>query len=146
MVRRRVTFLALAALAAVTLAACSGSESASRRPQPEEVPVEKGGPVLRLVELNSWYRAMLVDPAAISDPHQLETLARPVCEGETVCRVGVWYDKYAVPNGMPVRKPQIEAQEYAFGRNAEGVETSLWNCNKYPEFEAEGACLPRLLN
>jgi hypothetical protein len=50
-----------------------------------------------------------------------------------------------MPNAMPVRGQQLEAQDYAFGRNPQGEETSLWNCNKYPEFEAEDACLPRLL-
>ena len=86
-------------------------------------------PVIRLVELNSWYRAMLVEREATRDPKNLEVLARPVCEGMTVCRVGIWTDEYAMPNGMPVHAQQLEAQEYAFGRNPKGEETSLWNCN-----------------
>ena len=76
--------------------------------------------------------------------HRFEALARPICQGLTVCRVGIWTDQWSMPNAMPVRAPQLEAQEYAFGRNAKGEETSLWNCNKYPEFEAKDACLPRL--
>jgi hypothetical protein len=102
--------------------------------------------IIRTVELNTWYRAVLVDKAATRNPHDLEALVRPVCEGLTVCRVGVWTDEWSMPNAMPVRGAQLEAQEYAFGRNAKGEETSLWNCNKYPELEAEGACLPRVLN
>jgi predicted small secreted protein len=102
--------------------------------------------IVRVVELNSWYRAVLVERAATRNPHDLEALVRPVCDGLTVCRVGVWTDEWSMPNAMPVRGPQLEAQEYAFGRNAKGEETSLWNCNKYPEFEAEDVCLPRLLN
>lgn len=100
--------------------------------------------VIRTVELNNWYRAMLVEREATRNPRDLEALARPICEGLAVCRVGIWTEEYAMPNGMPVRAPQLEAQEYAFGRNQKGEETSLWNCNKYPEFEAEGACLPRV--
>ena len=101
--------------------------------------------IVRTVELNSWYRAMLVEREATRNPRDLEALARPVCKGLTVCRVGIWTDEFTMPNGMPVRGTQLEAQEYAFGRNPKGEETSLWNCNKYPEFEAEHACLPRVL-
>lgn len=101
--------------------------------------------VIKVVELNDWYRAMLVEREATRDPRDLEALARPVCDGLTVCRVGVWTDLRTMPNAMPVRGQQLEAQDYAFGRNPQGEETSLWNCNKYPEFEAEDACLPRLL-
>lgn len=139
-------FLPLTALAVLALTACSGGATTAKRPAAQVVPVEPGGPVLRLVELNTWYRAALIDPAAVKDPRQLEALARPICDKLTVCRVGVWFDKYTMPNGMPVRTPQLEAQEYAFGRTANGAETSLWNCNKYPEFEAEDACLPRLMD
>jgi hypothetical protein len=138
--------LPLAVVAALALAACSGGSSTAKRPEAKVMPVEEGSAILHLVELNSWYHAALVDPAAIKDPRQLEALVRPICEKLTVCRVGVWYDKYTMPNGMPVRTPQLEAQEYAFGRTADGKETSLWNCNKYPQFEAEEACLPRLMN
>ena len=102
-------------------------------------------PIIRIVELNDWYRAMLVEREATRNPRDLEALAKPVCEGMTVCRVGIWTDEWSMPNAMPVRAPQLEAQEYAFGRNPQGEETSLWNCNKYPEFEAEDACLPLLL-
>lgn len=106
---------------------------------------EAGSLVIKVVELNSWYRAVLVEREATRNPRDLEALAKPLCEGLTVCRVGVWTDQWSTPHAMPIRAPQLEAQEYAFGRNPEGVETSLWNCNKYPEFEAEQLCLPRVL-
>lgn len=109
------------------------------------VAAEAGSLVIEVVELNDWYRAMLVEREATRNPRDLEALARPVCDGLTVCRVGVWTDRRAMPNAMPVRGQQLEAQDYAFGRNPQGEETSLWNCNRYPEFEAEDACLPRLL-
>jgi len=101
--------------------------------------------IVKVVDLNTWYRAALVEREATRNPEDLEALARPICQGLTVCRVGIWTDQWSMPNAMPVRAPQLEAQEYAFGRNAKGEETSLWNCNKYPEFEAKDACLPRLL-
>jgi hypothetical protein len=117
------------------VAGLSGVASAQQTTPP-------GPPVIKIVELNSWYRAMLVEREATRNPRDLEALAKPVCEGLTVCRVGVWTDEWSMPNAMPVRAPQLEAQEYAFGRNPQGEETSLWNCNKYPEFNAEAACLP----
>jgi hypothetical protein len=146
MLRRAGTHLPLIVVTALLLAACSGGGSAPKRDAAKTLPVEPGGPILRLVELNSWYHAALVDPKAVKNTRDLEALVRPLCDKLTVCRVGVWYDQYSMPNAMPVRTPQLEAQEYAFGRTAAGAETSLWNCNKYPEFEAEGACLPRLMN
>jgi hypothetical protein len=134
------------AVAVLALAACSGGGAAAKRPTAQVIPVEKGGAIVRLVQLNSWYRAALVDPEAVADPRDLDALVRPICDKMTVCRVGVWFDKFNMPNAMPVRTPQLEAQEFAFGRTADGTETALWNCSKYPEFEAEDACLPRLMN
>jgi hypothetical protein len=132
--------LPLAVAAALMVAGSGGAiaqqQSGAAQPQ---------APVIKIVELNVWYRAMLVEREATRNPRDLEALARPVCEGLTVCRVGVWTEEYSMPNAMPVRAPQMEAEEYAFGRNPKGEETSLWNCNKYPEFEAEDACLPRLM-
>jgi hypothetical protein len=127
------------AFAASLVIGCSGVSAAGEAAKPADS-------VIRVVELNSWYRAALVERAATRNPRDLEALVHPICEGLTVCRVGVWTDEWSMPNAMPVSTPQLEAQEYAFGRNAKGEETSLWNCNKYPEFEAEQACLPRLLN
>lgn len=113
---------------------------------PVERPVEAGGPILKLIELNSWYRAALVSREATRNPRDLEAIARPICEGLSVCRVGIWTDQFTMPAAMPVRAPQLEAQEFAFGRTAKGEESALWNCNRYPEFEDEDACLPSVLN
>jgi len=101
--------------------------------------------VIKVVELNAWYRAVLVEREATRNPRDLEALAKPLCEGKQVCRVGIWTDQWSVPQAMPIAAPQLEAMEYAFGRNAEGQETSLWNCGRYPEFEAEDLCLPQVL-
>lgn len=101
--------------------------------------------ILKVVELNSWYRAVLVEREATRNPDDLEALAKPLCEGMEVCRVGIWTDQWSTPQAMPISAPQLEAMEYAFGRNAKGEETSLWNCGKYPEFEDEDLCLPQVL-
>lgn len=129
------------AFAASLVIGCGGALAQEQAATPQ-----RDGSIIRVVELNTWYRAALIERAATRNPRDLEALVRPICEALTVCRVGVWTDEWSMPNAMPVSRPQLEAQEYAFGRNAKGEETSLWNCNKYPEFEAEQACLPRLLN
>lgn len=155
----------LALAASLLLAGCGGTPSASGTsveaagsgpavaettangspPAQQSNGFKPAPPILRMVELNSWYRSVLVEREATRNPRELEALVRPVCEGLEVCRVGVWTDKWTMPQRMPVRAPQLEALEFAFGRNAKGEETSLWNCSKYPEFEAEGACLPQVL-
>jgi len=150
---RIIALAPLALAASLLLAGCSGPPNAAGKGEaapppaaPVQKPVEAGGPILKLVELNFWYRAALVNREATRNPRDLEALARPICEGLNVCRVGVWTDEFSMPNGMPVRAPQLEAQEFAYGRTAKGEESALWNCNRYPEFEAENACLPRVLN
>ncbi len=147
---RALGILALAAVLGV--AGCSGAPSAAGSNEgaaPLAAAVTMGTAtsplIVKVIELNDWYRAVLVEREATRHPRDLEALARPICEGMQVCRVGVWTDERTMPGAMPVRGQQLEAQEYAFGRNPAGEETSLWNCNKYPEFEAEDACLPRLL-
>ena len=164
---RRITGVApLAFAASLLLAGCSGAPSApgtstDAAGSAPAVAETTGGnaapaaqqpngfkpapPILRMVELNTWYRSVLVEREATRNPRDLEALVRPVCEGMEVCRVGVWIDEWTMPHRMPVRAPQLEAQEFAFGRNAKGEESSLWNCTKYPEFEAEDACLPQVL-
>ena len=133
--------------ASLVVGGCSGALAASNVPTAQQAAASaSANPIVRVVELNSWYRAALVERAATRNPRELDALVRPICEGLTACRVGVWTDEWSMPNAMPVRVPQLDAQEFAFGRNAKGEESSLWNCNKYPEFEAENACLPRVLN
>lgn len=135
---RHVVGLVRLTFAASLLAAGLGGAASAQDAKP-------ASPIIKMVELNSWYRAVLVDREATRNPRDLEALAKPICEGLTVCRVGIWIDQWSMPNGMPVSARQLEAQEYAFGRNPKGEETSLWNCNKYPEFEPEQACLPLVL-
>jgi hypothetical protein len=135
----------LALAAAMTMAGAGGALAQGSDAANDAATAGQSPLIIRVVDLNTWYRAALVEREATRNPKDLEALARPICEGLTVCRVGIWIDQWTMPNAMPVRAPQLEAQEYAFGRNAKGEETSLWNCNKYPEFEAEQACLPRVL-
>lgn len=135
---RHVVGLVRVAFAASLVAAGLGGVASAQDAKP-------ASPIIKMVELNSWYRAVLVDREATRNPRDLEALVKPICEGLTVCRVGVWTDQWTMPNGMPVSARQLEAQEYAFGRNPKGEETSLWNCNKYPEFETEQECLPLVL-
>lgn len=159
MLRHMTGFAPLALAASFLLAGCSGppaegsNSNASAKPAPTvatPAPARPNAfkpspPIIKMAELNDWYRSILVDPEATRDPATLEALVRPICEGMTVCRVGVWTDEWSVPSVMPVRAPQLEAQDFAFGRNAQGEESSLWNCNKYPEFAAQNACLPSVL-
>jgi hypothetical protein len=99
--------------------------------------------ILKVLQLADWYRAALVDKTQIKDPHELEALVKPVCDGLKACAVGVWYDEASMPQKLPVRPEQLDEQQYRFGRTYDGTEESLWNCDKYPEFEAEKDCLPR---
>ncbi|MCC6736541.1 MAG: hypothetical protein IT534_10510 [Bauldia sp.] len=142
--------LSLLLLAAAALAGCGsgddGDTGADTAPpavaaQPVTPP---GNPVMEALELNDWYRAILVDGAAITDPHQLEALARSYCEGLTLCRTAIWFDVANLPRAMPVDADALQTQAFAFGRTANGAENVLWNCTLYPQFEAEHACLPRV--
>ena len=114
-------------------------------PDTPVIPADPAVAIVEVRELNEWYRAVLINPAAISDPRQLEGLARPLCEGLTVCQAGLWYDVNDMPVAMPVSAVQLRDQAFGFGRTAAGVERALWNCNVFPQFEAVRLCLPRLL-
>lgn len=114
-------------------------------PETPVIPADPAVAVVEVRELNEWYRAVLVNAAAITDPRQLEGLARPLCEGLTVCQAGLWYDVNDMPAAMPVTAVQLGDQAFGFGRTAAGVERALWNCNMFPQFEAVRLCLPRLL-
>lgn len=151
---RSIPLVALAGFA-MLLAACSDDSDtpASTNAAAPAAPVAtataalsaEAGPVLEDHELSSWYRSVLINPAAISDPRELEAIARPYCEGLETCRVGLWYDRQDFPTAMPVREIQLRYQVFAFGRTIDGSENALWNCNVFPEFEAERLCLPRPL-
>lgn len=151
MVRSGLVCLLLAA-AALTLTGCGGDEQSATTPAPTEaaaadvaVPVTPpGNPVIEALELNDWYRAILVDRAAIADPHELEAIARPYCEGLAVCRAAIWFNAAALPRAMPVDADAVEVQAFALGRTANGTENVLWNCNLFPQFADEQACLPRV--
>jgi hypothetical protein len=136
---------------AMALAACS--EAQPPRPADGAVgaigepgtPPTGAGPVLQRRMLNEWYSALLVDRNAISDPHELEAIARPMCDGLDVCAVNIWYDEADMPTQIPMREIELRYQVFAFGRTATGRESVLWNCNVFPEFEGV-ACLPRVLD
>lgn len=124
-----------------TAAAPSGGASPTVA-TPETGP-PRDTPVVEALALNDWFRAVLVDRASISNPRDLETIARSYCDGLAICRTAIWFDPAALPRAMPVSAASVDQQAYAFGRTGTGAENSLWNCNIYPEFEAERACLPR---
>ena len=100
----------------------------------------------RCTSLTIGTRAVLVDENGISDPRQLEAIARPFCEGQGPCLVALWYDRADYPTQMPVAEIQLRYQVFVLGRTLDGTENVLWNCNVFPEFEAERRCLPRPLN
>lgn len=164
-ISRFISVVSLLAAATLTLAGCGDSEEATPAIAPEAavpVPVEPvaepggdaavepapapGDPVIEVHELNDWYRAVLVDENAISDPRQLEAIARPFCQGQGTCLVALWYDRADYPTQMPVAEIQLRYQVFTLGRTLDGTENVLWNCNVFPEFEAERRCLPRPLN
>jgi hypothetical protein len=103
-------------------------------------------PIIEVRALNEWYRAVLIDERAITDPLELETIGRQICEGLAPCRAAMWFDAADAPTEYPVREIQIRYQVFAFGRTMSGDENILWNCDVFPEFEAERRCLPRPLN
>ncbi len=165
---RRVTAVASLALgAALVLAGCSGEDQAAssgdapadleappsiseqtdelnfEQPAKPEVRVLADSPIVKVLVLGEFYRAALVDRSAVTSAQDLEAIARPVCEDTTPCRVGLWYDEASMPTELPVTVPQLEEQAFAFGRIYDGTENALWNCNIFPEFEAEHLCLPR---
>lgn len=153
MTRLRSVALVLAGLA---LAGCGDSTTptpAPASPAGGETPAAaaptpgatRENPVIEALALNDWYRAILVDRASIANPRDLETIARSYCEGLTVCRAAIWFEEGSLPRAMPVSATAVAAQAYAFGRTAAGVENTLWNCDLFPQFEAERACLPRRL-
>ena len=102
-------------------------------------------PIVELRILNDWFRALVLNEAAIADPLELETIGKEICEGLTPCRVMIWYDAAEATAALPVTQEQIVSQVYAFGRSLAGVETSQWHCDRFPEFEAERRCLPQPL-
>lgn len=100
-------------------------------------------PIVELRVLNDWFRALVLNEAAIADPLELEEIGREICEGLTPCRVMMWYDAAEAPDALPVTQEQIVSQVYAFGRSLAGVENSQWHCDRFPEFEDERRCLPQ---
>ncbi|MHA1559431.1 MAG: hypothetical protein ACTSWI_02015 [Alphaproteobacteria bacterium] len=102
-------------------------------------------PIVELRILNDWFRALVLNEAAIADPLELERIGKQICEGLTPCRVAMWYDPAEAPVALPVTQEQIVSQVYAFGRTLAGDENSQWHCDRFPEFEAERSCLPQPL-
>jgi hypothetical protein len=102
-----------------------------------------GPAVIEAIALMDWYHVVLVNPAAITDPRQLEAIARPYCEGLQTCRIGLWYSAQDFPRQSPVPNYQLNKQVFAFGRTLTGAENVHWNCDVFPELQAPGQCLPR---
>ncbi len=152
-------FAVLLATAALALAGC-GDEPETAGAVSEPTVAAAGGaapaetvaatiptdPVIEAHELNDWYRVVLINPAAIRNPRDLEAIARPYCEGLPTCRVGLWYSERDFPRQLPVPGYQLRYQVFAFGRTITGAENALWNCDTFPEFEAERLCLPRAMD
>lgn len=104
------------------------------------------GPVIEAIALLDWYHVVLVNPDAITDPRQLEAIARPYCDGLETCRIGLWYSAQDFPRQSPVPNYLLNKQVFAFGRTLTGAENALWNCDVFPELQAPGQCLPRGLD
>ena len=100
-------------------------------------------PVIEAIALMNWYHVVLVNPAAIRDPRELEAIARPYCEGLETCRIGLWYSEPDFPRELPVPNYRLNKQVFAFGRTLTGAELVQWNCDVFPEMQAPGQCLPR---
>lgn len=168
--RKRIskrTLLAFALTATVMLSACSNDDSGENETAPEaaaEVPVEAidtpaiadadavaegdeggetGPAIVAIYELNDWYRAITLDEEAVADPADLEMIGREICEGMAPCRAAMWFDASLTPRGFPVEEVVLRDQVFAFGRTMDGDENVLWNCDYFPQFEAERKCLPR---
>lgn len=166
------TQVALALAAAMSVAACgdddtSGEETADAADAPAAAeapaagappvaanPAERAepaesaatGPVLEIRELNSWYRVVVIDERAMTDPLELEAIGREICEGLAPCRASMWFDADEAPAAFPVLEMNLRAQIFGFGRTEAGAENILWNCDFFPEFEADRRCLPRPMN
>ena len=103
-------------------------------------------PIIEAIALMNWYHVLLVNPAAIADPRDLEAIARPYCDGLESCRIGIWYSEPDFPRELPVPNYRLNKQVFAFGRTLTGAENALWNCDVFPEMQAPGQCLPRGLD
>jgi hypothetical protein len=130
--------------------AAAESEGAGERAvEPEPAAAVNPGdfqPIIEIRELNDWYRVVLIDERAIADPRDLEAIGRQICEGLAPCRAAMWYDAEAAPAAFPIDELNLRAQVFGFGRTIDGAENILWNCNVFPQFEAERSCLPRPMN
>ena len=113
--------------------------------EPAAAAVTGGDPVVEIRAFGDWYRAVIIDETAIADPLDLEAIGRSVCEGLTPCRAALWYDATKAPTGLPVAADQLVEQVFAFGRSAEGSEQIQWDCDRFPELEADHSCLPKPL-
>lgn len=132
-----------ATLAAGTPAATPGTPAANAGGGGPVPFVPGTAPVIEAIALLNWYHVLLVNPAAIADPHELEAIARPYCDGLESCRIGIWYDESDFPRELPVPNYRLNKQVFAFGRTLTGAENALWNCDVFPQLQAPGQCLPR---
>ena len=107
--------------------------------------VGEADPVVEIREISDWFRAVVINPAAIASPLELEEIGRSICEGLTPCRAAMWFTAAEAATALPVTTEQVVSQVYAFGRSLEGNEVSQFNCQMFPEVAEEHSCLPRLL-
>lgn len=108
-------------------------------------PAAAGEAVVEVREIGDWFRAVVINEAAIADPVELEAIGRSICEGLTPCRAAMWFSAAEAATALPVTTDQVVSQIYAFGRSTEGNEVSQWNCELFPELAEDHSCLPRLL-
>ncbi len=119
------------------------AEAPAEAPDQQQAAAPSGDPVKKINELNDYYRAVLVDPGAITDPHQFTDIALKLCGDKTLCQIGIWTDLRDLPVALPVKVSQLKYQAFTYGRNRETkYEASLWNCDDYPDLEKEG-CIPK---
>lgn len=121
----------------------------SGAPQPDGLEAAAEGSELEAVAeirpLSDWYFAVVINEEAVADPADLEPIGREICEGLAPCRAAMWYNPAIAPRAFPVDEDALLAQVFAVGRTIDGRENVLWNCDVFPQFEAERRCLPRLL-
>ena len=132
-----------AGIATPAAAAPAGGFAATTAAPTPAVPTN---PVVEAITLLEWFKVLLIAPAAIGDPRELEAIARPYCDGLATCRIVLWYDAASFPRELPVPGFKLRYQVFAFGRTIDGRENALWNCLTFPQFTAERLCLPQAMD
>jgi hypothetical protein len=101
------------------------------------------GPVVSVRDLGRTFYAVLVDGNQIDDPEQYVQFARDACSQVQICVVGVWDDEARAATALPMSNRQRIAQVFSYGKNeTTGSETTLWNCDLYPQYRERASCIP----